>query len=96
MNYTYSEEDELYGPSVEVIVLLSICYGAISVLSVAGNALVMWAVLGSRRMQRSATNWLLANLALADVVIGLFVVPFQFQAALLYAQLINHPHENYK
>lgn len=90
MNYTMSEEDELYGPSVEEIVLLSICYGAISVLSVVGNALVMWAVIGSRRMQRSATNWLLANLALADVVIGLFVVPFQFQAALLYV-FFNHP-----
>ncbi|CAB3387941.1 Hypothetical predicted protein [Cloeon dipterum] len=82
-NYTWSEADELYGPSTEVVVLLSVCYGAISVLSVAGNSLVMWAVLGSRRMQRSATNWLLANLAFADVIIGLFVVPFQFQAALL-------------
>jgi leucokinin receptor len=73
------ESEDLYEASTAVVVLLSVCYGTISVLAVAGNSLVMWAVAGSRRMQRSATNWLLANLALADIVIGLFAVPFQFQ-----------------
>lgn len=29
------------------------------------------------------TNFFIANLALADVIIGLFAIPFQFQAALL-------------
>ncbi|KAF4528010.1 hypothetical protein B566_EDAN002193 [Ephemera danica] len=66
------ESEKLYEASTGVVVFLSVCYGAISVLAVAGNSLVMWAVAGSRRMQRSATNWLLANLALADIVIGLF------------------------
>lgn len=32
---------------------------------------------------RTVTNFLLANLSLADIIIGLFAIPFQFQAALL-------------
>lgn len=43
----------------------------------------------SRRM-RTVTNMFIANLALADFIIGLFTIPFQFQAALL--QRWNLPH----
>ena len=43
-----------------------------------GNSLVITIVLTSRRMQ-TVTNYFIANLALADVVIGLFSIPFQFQ-----------------
>lgn len=32
---------------------------------------------------RTVTNMFIANLALADIIIGLFAIPFQFQAALL-------------
>ena len=35
------------------------------------------------KMFQSVTNFFIANLALADVIIGLFSIPFQFQAALL-------------
>ncbi|KZC10314.1 Tachykinin-like peptides receptor 99D [Dufourea novaeangliae] len=42
----------------------------------------MWIIATSRRMQ-NVTNFFIANLALADIVIGLFAIPFQFQAALL-------------
>ncbi|XP_057326628.1 RYamide receptor isoform X2 [Microplitis mediator] len=78
----YDDIDSLYDVPVGVIFLLSICYGSISVLAVVGNSLVMWIIATSRRMQ-SVTNCFIANLALADIVIGLFVIPFQFQAALL-------------
>ena len=37
---------------------------------------------------QSVTNYFIANLALADVIIGLFSIPFNFQAALL--QSWNH------
>ena len=40
--------------------------------------MVILIVLTSRRMQ-TVTNYFIANLALADVVIGLFSIPFQFQ-----------------
>lgn len=32
---------------------------------------------------RTVTNMFIANLAFADIIIGLFAIPFQFQAALL-------------
>nr|ALM88319.1 neuropeptide receptor A23 [Chilo suppressalis] len=85
-NDTY---DTLYDVPTSMIVLLSFLYGSISVLAIVGNFLVMWIVATSRRMQ-SVTNCYIANLALADIVIGLFAVPFQFQAALLQRWLLPH------
>jgi len=51
-------------------------YGTISVMAVVGNALVIWIVTSSKRMH-NVTNLYIANLALADIVIGLFSIPFQ-------------------
>ncbi|PBC25231.1 Tachykinin peptides receptor 99D [Apis cerana cerana] len=72
-----------------VLVLLSILYGTISFLAVVGNSLVIWIISTSRRMQ-NVTNFFIANLALADIVIGLFAIPFQFQAALLQKWILPH------
>ncbi|XP_034824448.1 substance-K receptor-like [Maniola hyperantus] len=88
-NVTNDTFDTLYDVPTGMIVLLSFLYGSISVLAVVGNFLVMWIVATSRRMQ-SVTNCYIANLALADIVIGLFAVPFQFQAALLQRWLLPH------
>ncbi|XP_050342746.1 RYamide receptor-like [Nymphalis io] len=88
-NVTNDTYDRLYDVPTGLIVLLSCLYGSISVLAVVGNFLVMWIVGTSRRMQ-SVTNCYIANLALADIVIGLFAVPFQFQAALLQRWLLPH------
>lgn len=69
-------EEEIYDVPVHVIVLLSICYGSISIAAVMGNGLVMWVIATSRRM-KSVTNYYIANLALADIVIGMFSIPFE-------------------
>lgn len=66
----------LYEVPVGIIVLLSIFYGSISIIAVIGNSLVIWIVATTRQMQ-TVTNLFIANLALADVVIGMFVIPFQ-------------------
>lgn len=66
----------LYDVPVSIILLLSMFYGTISVMAVVGNALVIWIVTSSRRMH-NVTNLYIANLALADIVIGLFSIPFQ-------------------
>nr|XP_024215932.1 neuropeptide Y receptor type 1-like [Halyomorpha halys] len=87
--YVPYEDETLYEVPGGIIVLLSVFYGTISVVAVVGNFLVMWIVATSRRMQ-NVTNCFIANLALADIVIGLFAIPFQFQAALL--QRWNLPH----
>lgn len=68
--------DILYEVPVGIIVLLSIFYGSISIIAVIGNCLVIWIVATTRQMQ-TVTNLFIANLALADVVIGMFVIPFQ-------------------
>ena len=53
----------------------------IFVLNIVGNGMVILIVMTSRRMQ-TVTNYFIANLALADVVIGLFSIPFQFQVRI--------------
>ena len=64
------------------VAILSILYGIISFAAVAGNALVILVVAKNRSMQ-TVTNFFFANLSFADVMIGIFSIPFQFQAALL-------------
>ncbi|XP_052133322.1 neuropeptide Y receptor type 1-like [Frankliniella occidentalis] len=88
-NLTVADEEELYDVPVGIIVLLSIFYGTISAVAVLGNSLVIWIVTTSRGMQ-NVTNYYIANLALADIVIGLFAIPFQFQAALLQRWILPH------
>jgi leucokinin receptor len=63
------------------LILFSFLYGSISLIAVIGNSLVIWIVLTTRQM-RTVTNFYIGNLALADVIIGLFAIPFQFQAAV--------------
>jgi hypothetical protein len=58
------------------IIFLSVAYGIISVLSVIGNGLIILAVLTNKRM-RNVTNYFINNLALSDIVVGLFATPFQ-------------------
>lgn len=73
---------KVYDVSTGNFILLSLFYGTISILAVLGNMLVIFIVRSSRQMH-TVTNFFIANLALADVTIGLFVIPFQFQAAVL-------------
>ncbi|XP_054707241.1 LOW QUALITY PROTEIN: tachykinin-like peptides receptor 99D [Uloborus diversus] len=77
-----SSADNLYEVPIVLIILLSCCYGMISLTAIVGNFCVLLIVAISRRM-RTVTNYFIANLAVADIVIGLFCIPFQFQAALL-------------
>lgn len=78
---------EIFEVPVGIVALLSVCYGAVSMIAVVGNICVLW-VVASRRRMRTVTNYFIGNLALADIVIGLFAVPFQFQAALLQRWLL--------
>lgn len=67
---------ELYDVPLGLIILLSCFYGSISIIAVIGNSLVIWIVATTRQMQ-TVTNLFIANLALADVIIGMFAIPFQ-------------------
>lgn len=70
------EDDYIYDVPVGIVLLLSLLYGTISLLAVIGNSLVIWIVATTRTMQ-TVTNWYIANLAMADVIIGAFAIPFQ-------------------
>ncbi|XP_070176105.1 substance-P receptor-like [Littorina saxatilis] len=71
-----------YDVPTGLICLLAFLYGSISLLAVLGNSLVIVIIVRNRRMH-TVTNIFIANLAVADVIIGMFSIPFQFQAALL-------------
>ena len=59
-----------------MFIFLSALYGLISFISVVGNCLIIYVVAKNKRMQ-NVTNYFISNLALADVVIGMFATPFQ-------------------
>ncbi|ROT71291.1 putative substance-K receptor-like, partial [Penaeus vannamei] len=73
----------LYEVPTSLVVLLSFFYGSISLVAVVGNALVMWVVATSKKMH-TVTNYFIANLALADIIIGLFAIPFQVVIASIW------------
>lgn len=75
------QSSDLYKVPALLVVVLSVLYGSISVIAVAGNGLVIWAIVTSKRM-RSVTNHYLANLAFADILIALFAIPFEVSAIL--------------
>jgi leucokinin receptor len=83
-NASSVEEDEggIYEVPIWLTIFLCLCYLLVSLTSVIGNTMVIWIVARSLRM-RSVTNYFIANLALADILIGALAIPFQFQAALL-------------
>jgi hypothetical protein len=70
------DDSNMYEVNSYVKTFLSMIYGVISVLSVFGNGLIIWAVRRNKRMH-NVTNYFISNLAMADVVIGLFATPFQ-------------------
>jgi len=78
---SYDDEGLFYVPP-GLVALLSVIYGSVSVVAVVGNLLVIIVVVASARMH-TMTNYFIANLSIADVMIGCLSIPFQFQAALL-------------
>lgn len=75
-NNNTDSEEVLYKVPPCLVIFLSMCYGSISLLATAGNGLVMWVIVGSRRM-RNVTNYYIANLALADFLLAVFAIPFE-------------------
>lgn len=76
------DSSRLYEIPVSLTVLLSVLYTSVSLIAVFGNLMVFYIVLISKRM-RNVTNLFIANLALADILIGALSIPMQFISALL-------------
>uniref|UniRef100_A0A0N4Z7V5 G_PROTEIN_RECEP_F1_2 domain-containing protein n=1 Tax=Parastrongyloides trichosuri TaxID=131310 RepID=A0A0N4Z7V5_PARTI len=74
-------EDELHQLSVYELAIWCFLYTVIAFLAVFGNVLVMYITL-KPLYNRSVTNLLIVNLAIADIITGLLAIPFKFHAAL--------------
>lgn len=79
---TADDEDGLYEIPNWLVTLLIISYITVSLTAALGNGMILFVIGRSRRL-RSVTNLFIANLATADIIIAVFAIPFQFQAALL-------------
>ncbi|WAQ97324.1 TLR2-like protein, partial [Mya arenaria] len=79
----------LYEVPTFVVAVLAVLYGSISIIAIVGNGLVIFVIAKDKRMQ-TVTYIFIANLASADIIIGLFAIPFQFQPAL--HQRWDFPH----
>ncbi|XP_074647741.1 neuromedin-K receptor-like isoform X2 [Tubulanus polymorphus] len=89
VNESKSGNATLYNVTPGIVALLAVLYGTISLLAILGNGAVMWVILRNRKMQ-TVTNMFIANMALADVLIAMISIPFQFQAALLQRWILAH------
>lgn len=78
----YIKPGPLYQVPLNIVILLSFFYGVICLMALVGNTLVLYVIAVSRRMQ-TVTNFYIANLAFADVILAMFCIPFQFRAALV-------------
>ena len=77
-------EEHLYEVPNHFIVLLTIAYGAISLTAVLGNSIVLYLVVRSSKLRTAVTNLYIANLAIADILIGALAIPFQFQVIIKF------------
>jgi leucokinin receptor len=65
-----------YHTSLWTLILVIVLYTTISVITVCGNSLTLFVIIKNKKMQ-DVTNNFISNLAIADIVIGLLVTPFQ-------------------
>ncbi|KAG1668491.1 Allatostatin-A receptor [Nymphon striatum] len=70
--YDYTDAEQL---ARVVSILVPIMFGAVVIIGLVGNALVVIVVLMNRQM-RNTTNMLIINLAIADLLFIIFCVPF--------------------
>ncbi|KAK3919160.1 RYamide receptor [Frankliniella fusca] len=75
-----SSRRPVFPPAGDVAV--TVMYSSVFVVALVGNGLVMYCVVSSPRM-RTATNYMLLNLAVGDMLMTLLCVPFTFVSTLL-------------
>ena len=79
--YIYSVVKILILFLIGIMAFMILIYGVVTILSVYGNALILWVVSTTKSLQ-NVNNLLIINLAISDMIIAVFCIPFQFYAAL--------------
>ena len=72
----------LYEVPSEGIIILIVLYVTVALTAIIGNTMVVTVIIRSKKL-RGVTNYFIANLAAADIMIAALAIPFTFQAALL-------------
>ena len=72
----HQHNNMIYPVSISLYNLFSVIYYSIAFFSVLGNLLIVWVVCMNKKM-RTPTNFLILNIALADIIISVFSTPFQ-------------------
>lgn len=70
-------------------VIIVLCYSVIVIVSAFGNFLVLY-VICSRRTMRTATNLLMANLTISDLLMTLVTIPFTVARIILGTFMTNN------
>ncbi|XP_076332638.1 cholecystokinin receptor-like [Tachypleus tridentatus] len=78
----YNSSSQLSSVGIEEKVCLILLYSIILMLAVVGNMLVIITLAVNKRM-RTVTNVFLMNLAISDLLLGVFCMPFTLAGALL-------------
>lgn len=87
LNATISERHHHHHPSVsEVPYKVIVIYSVIFICDITGNSLVVAVIVMEKRM-KSFTNWMLLNLAIADLAVGLFCIPLEIPLELTHEWL---------
>uniref|UniRef100_A0A183KH77 G_PROTEIN_RECEP_F1_2 domain-containing protein n=1 Tax=Schistosoma curassoni TaxID=6186 RepID=A0A183KH77_9TREM len=66
-------------------ILLGVLLTIAALLTITGNVLVFIAFLRERYMRKNLTNWFLVSLAIADLLVGIIVMPFAIYHTLYNA-----------
>lgn len=91
MNLTFNQETNYFSffeITSNVQIFLKICYFSISIISIFGNCLIIYAVFNNKRMH-NVTNYFITNLAIVDIAISIFSTPFQVKLATFIKQTLN-------
>ena len=71
--YEYADLTQIFAVRIVFVAL----YVAVAVVAVVGNAMVVWTVVGQQHMRSTATNCYIVNLAVADLLVAVLVLPLK-------------------
>uniref|UniRef100_A0A1I7WMB5 G_PROTEIN_RECEP_F1_2 domain-containing protein n=1 Tax=Heterorhabditis bacteriophora TaxID=37862 RepID=A0A1I7WMB5_HETBA len=78
-----------YGYKFSKQIIWCLLYAVIALFAVVGNSLVIYVTIIKLR-PRSITTYFIINLGFADLLTGVFAIPFKFQAALFQEWFLPH------
>lgn len=86
---TFLEDTSIYRYSLWLSILLVGGYVSVFLIGLVGNLCVVVVVLRHRHMRSSATNQLIVNLAVVDIVVLLVCVPSNLLSNLIHREYMN-------